>query len=286
MKKLLLLCLLLTAIPCFATRNVVDEAGRKVALPDHPHRIVCLVPSITDSVYTLGAGADVVGISDYVEYPAEAQKKPSVGTISDPSLEAIIALRPDLVLGIPLNTRQAILDRITALGIPVYLVDPHGLPGIMHSLLSLGTALNREPQAHVLVATLESRVATVRRSVAGKPVIQVFVPISSEPGIITIGHGAFIGDIVEAAGAHSITTDLPQEWAYLSLEALIARAPQALLLMRGGTVTFDTLAQRPGWNKLPAIQQKRVYYMDKRMDFPSPIAIDALEDLARQFHPH
>lgn len=284
--KLYLLLLLLVPIPCFATRVAVDEAGHSVKLPDHPHRIICLVPSITDSVFALGAGNDVVGISDFVEYPAEALKKPSVGTISDPSLEAIIALHPDLVLGIPLNTQQSILDKLTHLGIAVYLVDPHGLSGIFHSLLSLGTALNRDRQAHTLVADLQARVANVRRSVAGKPVIQVFVPISYEPGIITIGRGAFIGDIIEAAGAHSITTDLPQEWTYISLEALIARAPQALLLMRGGTLTVDMLSQRPGWNKLPAVQQKRVFYMDKRMDFPSPIAIDALEDLAKQFHPH
>ena len=286
MKRLLVLfALLTTTLPCFATRIVVDETGRKVSVPDHPHRIICLVPSITDSVFALGAGDDVVGISDYVKYPAAAMSKPSVGSISDPSLETIIAMHPDLVLGIPRNTQQSILDKITQLGIPVYLVDPHGLPGIYRSLLSLGTALNREPQAHALVATLEGRVANVRKSVAGKPVISVFVPITYDPGIITIGRGAFIGDLVEAAGGHSITTDLPQEWAHISMEAVVARAPQALLLMRGGHITLDILRDRPGWNTLPAVQAKRVYLMDKRMDFPSPVAIDALEDLAKQFHP-
>ena len=286
MRRILLLWVaLLAALPCFAQRIVTDETGRKVTVPDHPHRIICLVPSITDSVFALGAGADVVGISDYVKYPAEAMSRTSVGSISDPSLETIVALHPDLVIGIPKNTQQASLDKITQLGIPVYLVDPHGLAGIFKSLLSLGTALHREPQAQALVASLEARVDTVRRSVAGKPVIQVFVPISYEPGIITIGHGAFIGDIVEAAGGHSITSDLPQEWAHVSMEAVVARAPQALLLMRGGHITLDILRERPGWNTLPAVRDRRVYLMDKRIDFPSPVAIDALEDLAKQFHP-
>ena len=286
MKRLVFLFfLLLASLPCLASRIVTDEAGKQVSVPDHPHRIICLVPSITDDVFALGAGDDVVAISDYVKYPKEALSKPSVGSISNPSLEAIIALHPDLVLGIPRNTQQAILDRITQLGIPVYLVDPHGLAGIFHSLDSLGTALNREPQAHALVATLQGRVANVRRSVAGKPVISVFLPISYEPGIITIGHGAFIGDIIDAAGGHSITADLPQEWAHISMEAVVARAPQALLMMRGGTITLDILRQRPGWNTLPAVRDSRVYLMDKRIDFPSPVAIDALEDLAKQFHP-
>ncbi len=77
------------------------------------------------------------------------------------------------------------------------------------------------------------------------------MPISYEPGIITIGHGAFIGDIVDAAGGHSITTDLPQEWAHISMEAVVARAPQALLLMRGGIITLDMLRDRPGWTRCP-----------------------------------
>jgi iron complex transport system substrate-binding protein len=285
MKLILLATLLLAALPCFAARTVVDETGKHITVPDHPHRIICLVPSITDSVFALGAGDDVVGISDYVEYPKEARSKPSVGNISDPSLEAILALRPDLVLGIPLNTQQAELDKIAKLGIPVFLVDPHGLPGIFHSLLSLGTALHREPEAQALVASLQRRVNAVRKSAAGKPVISVFVPISYEPGIITIGHGAFIGDLIEAAGGHSITADLPQEWTYISMETVVARAPQALLMMRDGQVTLDALRERPGWNTLPAVKNRRVYLMDKRMDFPSPIAIEALEDLAKQFHP-
>ncbi len=285
MRRFLLLCFLLITLPCFATRTVVDETGKKVLVPEHPHRIICLVPSITDSVFALGAGDDVAGISDYVKYPAQAMAKTSVGSISDPSLETIIALHPDLVIGIPRNTQQATLDKIAALGIPVFLVDPHGLSGIFRALTSLGAALNREPQARALVASLEARVAAVRKSVAGKPVISVFVPISYEPGVITIGHGAFIGDIVEAAGGQSITSDLPQEWAHISMEAVVARQPQALLLMRGGHITLDMLRERPGWKTLPAVENRRVYLMDKRIDFPSPVAIDALEDLARQFHP-
>ncbi len=286
MRRVVYLCLvLLAALPCCATRTITDESGKRVSVPDHPHRIVCLVPSLTDSVFAMGAGDDVVGISDYVQYPKEALTRPSVGSISNPSLEAIIALHPDLVLGIPRNTDQPILDKIAQLGIPVYLVDPHGLEGIFHSLLSLGTALNREPQARALVNGLSARVAAVRRSVADKPVIQVFVPISYEPGIITIGRGSFIGDIVEVAGGHSVTSDLPQEWTHISMEAVVARAPQALLLMRGGTITLDILRGRPGWNTLPAVKDRRVYLMDKRIDFPSPVAIDALEDLAKQFHP-
>jgi iron complex transport system substrate-binding protein len=282
---LLLLCFLATvSIPCFANRTVTDETGRNVTVPDHAHRIICLVPSITDSVFALGAANDVAAVSDYVNYPTEARKKPSVGSITNPSIETILSLHPDLILGMPYLNDEAVLQHIQHLGIPVYLADPHGIAGILHSLIGLGHALGREPQAAALVARLQQRIDTVRAAVKGRPVISVFMPVSYDP-VITIGKGSFITDIIEAAGGRSITDDLNQEWPLISMEAVIARAPQALLMMRGGTITPGILKTRPGWGVLPAVRSGRVYFVDKRANFPSPVAIDALEDLARQFHP-
>jgi iron complex transport system substrate-binding protein len=286
MRHILLFTLLLACAlrPCVASRTLTDETGRTVTLPNHPHRIICLVPSITDDVFSLSAGDEVVAISDYVQFPAEARSKPSVGSISNPSLEAILALRPDLVLGMPHLNDQAVLEQLRHLNIPVYLVDPHGVAGILHSITSLGQATDREPQASAVVAHLTQRIDAVRASVKNKPVIEVFMPVSYDP-VITIGQGAFITEIIALAGGRSITDDLRQEWPHISMEAVVARAPHALLMLRGGHTTLESLKDRPGWNVLPAVRAGRVYYVDKRVDLPSPVAIDALEDLVRQFHP-
>jgi iron complex transport system substrate-binding protein len=286
MKRSLLLsfCLAVVALPCLASRTVTDEAGRKVTVPDHAHRIVCLVPSITDAVFALGAADDVVAISDYVQYPAEAKKKPSVGSISNPSMETILSLHPDLVLGMPHQNQQAVLDQLQHFGIPLYIVDPHGIAGILRSVASLGQAIGRGPQAAVLVRQLQQRIDAVRASVKGKPVVDLYMPVSYDP-VVTIGKGSFITDIIEAAGGRSITSDIAQEWPHISMEVVIARAPEALLMMRGGKITVDLLKQRPGWEVLPAVKAQRVYYVDKRVNFPSPVAVDALEDLAKQLHP-
>ena len=281
---LALLIVAAITLPCSASRTVTDELGRHVMVPDHPHRIICLVPSITDDVFSLGAGDDVVAVTDYVRYPAEAQKKPSVGSIMSPSIETIAALHPDLILGTPKSNQQATLDKLQAMGIPVFLVDPHGLAGILHSITSLGVALNREQQATALTTSLQHRIDTVRASVRGKPIVSVFMPQSYDP-VITIGKGAFITEIIEAAGGHSITADIPQEWPHISMETVIARAPESLLLVRGGKTNFDVLKDKPGWDTLPAVKQRRAYYVDRRVDFPSPVAVEALEDLAKQFHP-
>lgn len=281
---LILLWLAVATIPCNASHHVTDEARRTVTVPDHPHRIICLVPSITDAVFALGAADDVVAVSDYVEYPVEAKKKPSVGSISNPSMETILSLHPDLILGMPHQNKQSILDQLQRFGIPLYIVDPHGIAGILHSEISLGQAIGREPQAAALVLKLRQRIDAVRTSVKGKPVVNVFMPVSYDP-VITIGKGSFLTDIIGAAGGHSITSDIDQEWPHISMEAVVARAPQALLMMRGGMISPDTLTTRPGWDKLLAVRTGRVYFVDKRVNFPSPVAIDALEDLAKQLHP-
>jgi iron complex transport system substrate-binding protein len=254
---------------CFASHPLTDEVGRFVSVPDHPHRIICLVPSITDTVFALGGGDDVVAVSDYVKYPAEAMKKPSVGSISNPSMETILALHPDLVLGMPHQNQPAILDQLQRFGIPLYIVDPHGIQGILRSVHTLGQAIGRDRQANALALQLQQRIDAVRERTRNLPVVNVYMPISYDP-VITIGKGSFI---------------IEQEWPHISMEAVIARAPQALLMTRGGTVTIDSLEKRAGWNVLPAVKSRRVFYVDKRVEFPSPVAIDALEDLAKQFHP-
>jgi iron complex transport system substrate-binding protein len=272
------------AVPCFAGRTVKDELGRTVEVPDHPHRVVCLIPSVVDIVYSLGAGSDVVAISDFTKYPKEALQKSSIGLPLNPSIETIVALHPDLALGSgDLNTLE-FAGHLQRLGIPVFMVDPHGIEGIHASILSLGKALNRESDANSLVARLRARVDAVKARVANKPKLRVFMAIWYDP-VMTIGKRAFISELIEAAGGRSVTDDIAQEWPEVSLETIVSRQPDALLFVSGSNVTIEELKARPGWDHLRAVQQGRIYYADDRLQYPSPIAFDALEDLAKQFHP-
>jgi ABC-type Fe3+-hydroxamate transport system substrate-binding protein len=271
-------------LPAQASRILIDETGRKVTVPDHPRRVICLAPSVTDAVFALGSGDDVVAVSDYTTYPPAALQKPSIGNLIKPSIETILSLHPDLVLGIAHPGSEETLTQLVALGIPVYLVDPRGLAGILHSVGSLGEALNREQQAAALNASLASRIDAVRARTAGKPVPKVLLPVWYDP-IVTIGKHAFITEIVETAGAKSVTDDLAPDWPQISLETVITRAPDALVLIRGGKITINVLQNRPGWSRLPAIQTGKVYYVDNGIQEPSPVAINALEELAKEFHP-
>jgi ABC-type Fe3+-hydroxamate transport system substrate-binding protein len=283
-KGLLLLILLAAAVAAQASRVVTDETGRTVTVPDHPHRVVCLVPSITDTVFALGSGDDVVAVSDYTTHPPAALKKPSIGSLVKPSIETILSFHPDLVLGTSIPGATETAAQLQTVGVPVYLVDPHGLSGILRSVGSVGAALNRAPQAAALNASLSKRIEAVKARSAGKPAPRVLVPVWYDP-IITIGKNAFISELVETAGAKSVTDDLLPDWPEVSMETVITRAPEALVLIRGGKISIDMLQKRPGWSSLPAIQSGKVYYVDTGIQEPSPVAIDALEELAREFHP-
>jgi iron complex transport system substrate-binding protein len=199
-------------------------------------------------------------------------------------VETILSLHPDLVLGSPDMSQTETLQQLERLGIVVFMVSTHGVDGIYQSIASLGLALNREDSARALIARLRGRVAAVQRQVSGKPAVSILMAVGYDP-IVTIGKHAFITEMIEIAGGHSVTSDIDQEWPQVSLEAVLARAPAALLLIRGSRMSIDTIRQQPGWESLPAVKNNRVYYVDDRITFSSPVAFDALEELAKQFHP-
>ncbi len=281
---LLLFMIWTAALAGAASRRVRDDLGREIIVPEHPHRMICLAPNVADTVYAIGAGNEVIAVSDFTKYPAEARRKPSIGLPLSPSWETIVSLHPDLVIGSSDFGGFGMVGQMQQVGIPVFLVNPHGLEGIYTSVLSVGNAVNREADAERVVLHLRRRVRVIQARTKGKPSVRVFMLIWHEP-ITTIGKRSFITEIIAAAGGKSITGDLDGEWPQMSFESLLARAPESILLVRGSQMSFDDLAKRPEWNGIAAIRDHRVFYTDDRLYSPSPIAIDALENLAEQFHP-
>jgi iron complex transport system substrate-binding protein len=267
-------------------RGVTDGLGRRVELPDRPHRIVTLTPSLTEMMYSLDAGADLIGITDYTDYPPEARTKPSVGGMVDPSVERIVALGPDLVFAEFNANRASTIDALQRLGIPVFVIRAEGLDGILHAVQQVGTALNQTSVAQTLVDRVRARREEVARRVRGLPKPRVFVLIWPDP-VVTVGQHTFITEAVEAAGAICVTSNLPQMWPRLSLEEVVRLAPDTLLLIKGGhrTLAIDEMKRRPGWDRVPAVVADRFVEVDARFEHSSPVVFDALEELARMLHP-
>jgi iron complex transport system substrate-binding protein len=278
--------LLLLCAQSLASRDLVDEAGRHVTVPDDPRRIICLAPSITEAVFALGKGEEVIGVTDFTEYPPEARQKTSVGGLVDPSIEKIVSLRPDLVIATEEINRLETVEELARLGIPVFVINPQGLQGIVTAALDMGNALGCSGQAQALAKQLAEKGRRVADRVAGLPRPKVFVLIWDDP-VMTAGSKAFITDVISAAGGDSITADIPQLWPQISLEEVLRRSPDFLLLIRGThqEITLDNLKQRAGWDRLKVVTEKRVIYMDERFEHSSPFVFDALENLAKQLHP-
>jgi ABC-type Fe3+-hydroxamate transport system substrate-binding protein len=267
-------------------RDVTDGIGRHLQLAEKPHRLVALTPSLTEMVYSLGAGGDIVGVTNYTDYPPDARHKTGVGGLVDPSIEQIVALRPDLVLATLEANRTDTIDTLQRVGIPVFVVRPEGLDGILLAIQQVGVALNRVSDARALVDRLRARRLDVARRVAGRRKPRVFVLIWPDP-VVTVGRHAFITEAIEAAGAICVTSDIVQQWPRLSLEEVVRRAPDTLLLIKGGhpTLAIDELRTRPGWDRIPAVNANRFIETDARVEHSSPVVFDALEELARTFHP-
>jgi iron complex transport system substrate-binding protein len=269
-----------------AEREVVDAIGRHVRVLATPHRVVALAPSITETIYSLGAGDEVAGVTDFSDWPAEARARPSVGGIVNPSIEKIVALRPDLVIATREVNHNDTIDQLDRLRIPVFVVDPQRLNGIVESVRQIGHALNRSADADRLADRLRARRDGVIGRVRGLPRPRVLLVIWPDP-VITIGRQAFITDVITAAGGHSVTEDLSQQWPQISLEEVLRRNPDWLLLPANGhqPISIADLERRPGWARVEAVRRHRALYYDERLDHSSPLAFDAMEDIARQLHP-
>ena len=277
---------LLFCATALASRELKDELGRNVTLPDNPHRVVCLAPSLTETVYALGQGTTVVGVTDFTDDPPDAQKKPSVGGLNDASVEKIVSLHPDMVLSLGEINREETVDELEHLGIPVYVVDPQGLQGIMTSIQHVGDALNRSSDARALLKRLEGKREAVAARVKGLPRLKVLVVIWYDP-VITVGNKSFISDVISAAGAESITADMDQAWPQISMEEVMRRSPDRVLLVKAahGGISAEELKAHAGWDQLQAIRDNHIIYMGEKFIHPSPVVFDALEQLAKQLHP-
>jgi len=268
-----------------ADRELVDAMGRHVRVPSTPRRVVALAPSVTETIYNIGAGDAVVGVTDFTDWPAEATQRPSIGGIVNPSIEKLVSLHPDIVIATREVNHKDTIDELDRLGIPVFVVDPQGLDGVLESVRQVGRALNRSNEADRLVDRLRARRDAVIARVRGLTRPRVLLVIWPDP-VVTIGRHAFITDVINAAGGQSVTEDLAQQYPQISLEDVLPRNPEWLLLPANGhqPISLADLERRPGWDHVEAVRRHHVIYYDERLDHSSPRAFDALEDIAKQLH--
>jgi iron complex transport system substrate-binding protein len=279
--------LMLLAVMCpLSARILTDQTGRRVDVPEHPSRIVSLSPGITETLFLLGLGDRVVGVTDSCEYPPEAKLKPSVGSTLNPSIETILTLKPDLVLGSPQANRRETADQLARVGIPLYGVTAQTVDGTLACIADLGRAVSREAEAGELVHQLQSRIDAVARRIAGRKPPRVLFVVWYRP-LMTAGPQTFLSDVIRRAGGDPMGAGLSGEWPKLSVEEALRLQPDVILFPQTQAFApnlneFRTLA---GWKDMRAVKEGRVYFVSDTIVRVSPRLVDALEDVARHLHP-
>ena len=268
------------------TREVVDEAGRKVKIPVKVERIVSLAPNLTEIVYAIGAGDRLVGDTTYCDYPQEAKTVAKVGDTLQPSIERILALRPQLVLVSTASQLDAFIEQLDEHDIAVYVTDPHDLEGVFRSIISVGDLLNEPVAASDLVKQLRARSETVERAVAGLTPVSVFFQLSGQP-LYTAGGSSFVTNLIERAGGRSVTSDVKEAWPRLSDERALASRPEAVIMLSGDSMGASANTKvAPALENSPAVKNGRVYLIDgDLLTRPGPRLIDGLEQMAHELHP-
>jgi iron complex transport system substrate-binding protein len=261
-----------------------DSFGRTVRLREYPGRIVSLAPNMTETLFFLGAGDLIVGRTDYCDYPPEAARIPSVGSITNPGMEYIVSLAPELVVG-STHFQKETLDELENLGIPVYL----GIVGddyeeVFDMIMSLSRVVGKTEEARGLVAGLRERKAVVEKAVRGaseRP--RVYYMISfGEAGDFTAGRDTFISSLIKSAGGVNAGDDI-EGWRY-TVEALFRGEPD-IILCASGSGAAARLARTPPYSRLRAVREGRVYEIDNNLiDRSGPRNIAGLEMLAGIFH--
>ncbi|MEN8374269.1 MAG: cobalamin-binding protein [Gemmatimonadota bacterium] len=269
-----------------AALRVVDDAGNAVDPAAAPRRIVSLIPAVTEFVVALGAADRLIARTDYDTNPL-LDTLPSVGGGLTPDLEWLVQRRPDLVIGWTDGTARTVLGRLRDLGVSVYAADIQSLADADSTVLRIGRLLDLREAAEGIVRDTRSGLDEVRRAVDGMPRPSVLYVLSTDPPM-TAGPGTFLHEVIELAGGINVFADAGARWPTISLEQVVARDPDVLLVPVGeeGFAHADQLARLPGWASLSAVRAGRVHEVDAELFHrPGPHLVDVARTLARTYYP-
>jgi iron complex transport system substrate-binding protein len=284
-----LLALFLTTLGSAAAYSATfkDALGREISLPAPPKRLIALAPNLTETLYALGLGERVVGVTNHCNFPPEASLKPKVGTYIHLNVEQIISLSPDLVIGTMDGNERYILDLLEQARTKVFFVNPRDVRQAIEAISTIGLVCGVPETARQITDQLTLRVNRVVDATREREKPLVFLQIHIQP-IMSVNRNTVHHDLIRLAGGRNMTADEPVTYPRISLEEVIRRKPDVILVSsmeREGR--FEQARQDwLRWTSIPAVQKGRVHLIDSDViDRPSPRVVDGLEIMARLLHP-
>ena len=256
-------------------------------------RIVSLVPALTEMLFALGAGSQMVAVSSYDEFPPEVKSLPRVGALLDPDMERILALRPDLV--VVYGSQTDLQAQLARAGIRAFNYRHAGLAGVFNTLKELGAAVGRSAEADRLAREIRERLDAIQARVRGRPRPRTLLVFERDPaslrGVYVSGGVGFLHDMLEIAGGVNVFADMARESVQPSIETMLARAPDVILEVRvkGLLAPADVAEAKRVWGALasvPAVQHGRIQILHgDHLVVPGPRVVQGTEAFARALHP-
>jgi iron complex transport system substrate-binding protein len=276
-------------------RIVTDDLGRRITVPSKITRAISLAPSVTESIFAVGAGDRLVGVTTYCNYPEEAKAIRKVGDTLNPNMETIVALKPDIVFVSGASQLESFTTTLERNGIAVYVMNPLSLDSVINNLLQLGAIFSTEDKSEKLVNDMNDRQRKIIEKLGtfhaeDEPpgtndervdTLKVFIQISKEP-LFSIGKDTFLNDLLQRAGGRSVTDNVHSAFPKLSKETALALQPDAIIL----SDSPDNQEPNEVFKNSPAVKNGRVYKINADIiSRPGPRLVDALEQISRDLHP-
>ena len=269
-----------------SAQGVIDDTDNLVETKTPPVRIVSLIPSATQLLVAMGAAGRVIGRTAYDSEPELREALVISGTLA-PSAEVVLALRPDLVIAWPQGGSASLIGDLRRVGVPVYASNPQSIADIRSTARRLGDLLWLRSKADSVDVALTTRLTALHAVVAGRPRPTVFYALWATPPY-TVGPGSHVDEIIRLAGGRNVFSDLPAAWSEVSLEELVKRDPDFIVIPEDSrrVASDGWLQQAAGWRGLRAVQERRVVRVSSDLfNRPGPWVDEAVEVLAAALHP-
>jgi iron complex transport system substrate-binding protein len=280
---------ILTGMPFMAhvaPRTFVDALGRKLFLAKAPSRVVSMAPNVTEILFALGLEEKVVAVTPFCDYPFEAQRKTHLGGMN-PSIEQILALKPDLVL-VPQDFIQPdLLQQLDRVKIPTFVLQTSQLDDVLGQIQTIARLFDRSKAGDELAATIRQRIAVVKERTQSLVRPRVFYVVNTDP-LQTVGPGSFIHQLIETAGGVNIAEDTAMPYPRFALEEVLARDPELIIFPVGTAegIPDEDQQQWRRWSNLSAVKHNRLVLVPSVLvDRPGPRIVEGLELLAKAIHP-
>jgi len=268
-------------------RTVIDETGRKVKISSSPKRIISLAPGITEILFALHLDEEIIGVTDYCDFPVAARNKPRIGGFINPSIEKIVSLRPDLIIGTSDGNLMETIHRLGDLGFSVYLINPKSFNGVMKAIHHIGTTAGREEESRKITGNMILKEEEIATRIKSFPKPKIFFQVGYAP-IMTAGRGTLADDLIRLAGGRSISENESVNYPHYNIETILSKAPDIIIMssMDSKKDYLNLIKMWQSWKDLPAVKMNAVFVVDSNLvDRPTPRVAEGLEAMARMIHP-